>query len=267
MKYANKLRHQKPGIYNKNRLFERPIPFVGNVRSNDTSDSDSFDLLENDDNNGASGSHETSQMEETMISIETTNEPAFDPLANSIKPEEAYIEMNESDRAEIYAFLHLPGEQIDESANNNLDIQQEHEQNESIAAATVSNATGDWQVDEIYPVSFSSNTANTNAAENLVDPIISKEKESSAAENLADIADENNDVDVGVINSQNQNDSIDEIEYISIDIFELPQPMNNVTPSGLTKQENDVLSGNLPYAIKVITLSLTFNLHFLFYKR
>lgn len=264
MKYANKLRHQKPRIYNKNRLFERPIPFIGNVRSNDTSDSDSSDLLENDDNNGASGSHETSQMEETMVSIETINVPAIDPLANSIKAEEAYIEMNESDRAEIYAFLHLSGEQIDESGNNNLNIQHEHEQNESIAAATVSNATGDWQVDEIYPVSFSSNTTNTNAAENLVDPILSKENESSAAENLDDIADENN--DVGVINSQNQNDSIDEIEFISIDVFGLPQPIKNVTPSGLTKQENDVLSGNLPYAIKVITLSLTFNLHFLFCK-
>lgn len=257
------MRHQKPAVYNEGRLNERPIPFVGDVENDTIDDFDSFnsESLENDDHNESSNVQEAmvsietlgvpaneisnqnenenpndnaSDTQEDMISIGTINETVADPLAISIKVEEAYIEMNESERDELYSFLHLNGGQDDESEIIN-EFEDENDENGLIDTI---------QDDNNNPGSINSNTINTNDVENSID-------------------NPNQNIDIGATaggessgahanqNGQNQNDSTDEIEIVSVGVFGFPQPLRNVTASALTKQENDVLSRNLPFSVKV----------------
>lgn len=316
------MRHQKPAIYNEDRLYERPIPFVGDVESEAVDEFDSFDSEANEnDCNESFGTRENTVSIETtdeltidqsiesngsqedMVSIGTTNEaviddniessatqeptvsivstdgPAIDPLDSSIKVEEAYIEMVESDRDELYAFLHLD---IDETMNND-DSDVESERNGSFALNTVSNvvASGVQAIheDEVNPVLCSSSTTDTNAAEKSAEPNLLEVDVSLPCSNVG-ISNNNNDIggasgglngglndglngnDIGGGhggatsgengNEASQNDSIDEIEFGAVDVLKgFPLPQGIITTNGLTKRENDLLSGNLPYSVKV----------------
>lgn len=231
---------------------------------------------------------ESSGAREAMVSIGITDELAIDPLGNSIKIEEAYIEMNESDRNELYAFLHLDAEQIDETEiNDDLDAHGE-QVNVSFTLNAVSNVVASdghaIDADKVNQVSCSSSTTDTNSAKNSVESNLLKVNESLTFEHPANISNNNDDIDDGHggessgadanladvlsnindiggeigggsngANSQNRNNnSIDEVEFGEIDALKgFPLPQGNITNSGLTKRENDVLSGNLPYSTKV----------------
>lgn len=211
------------------------------------------------------------EMDTTMISVENNDEPANDPLATSIKVEESYVEISQSDRAALYSYLRLSGEQTESIATITV----------SNATITVSNATqpistndNEIQMHTNDPNLLNGNTINTNATADTIESNMTELSGFNETENVTSSNDSTQSENVSVAektgdtiaaeNASNQNESIDDVELVSVlDVF--PRPFTNINASGLTKYEDDKISGKLPYATKVRIFSafnfVTFALH------
>lgn len=207
------MRKTPPALYNPARLYEQPIPYNGDVSPNS-----SFELdFESDDQSASESFEQQEELEEQAISIENNNFTVDNDDAEPIN-DPLEIEVKEESFIEITeedrAALYL----IVNDLNANNDYSDADAEDDSAA-------DGDAHAN--------SSSANVDEGEN--DNVNVDEPKNTSN-----------------MSGDDHNDSDSDVEEVWVDsAIGYPKPQQFITLSGLTKQENDSISGKLPYATKV----------------
>lgn len=256
--HMQKLRGKEPPVYNYNRLYEHPIPQTkpcSNQTTDETNekqdDNEEASELNSSNNNLVNTTNESDNNTENRIETSVFVSCGIDTDGNSslnvnVKVEKEIVELEEVDALEL-----------DRIFEENNDLQQENE-----AGVDISNDLSDNE--------------NVNDTQNTHEKEHSDEENENDSPNEGEIAlEENVDIQNGneindaVENTNNakqsndQNDDSEDEDQIKSSMVvlhgEFPKPIRGVFDNEiiLLKQENDSVSGSIPFSTEVIISNLS----------
>lgn len=232
---CNQLRSVAPAVYNANRIREKPIPKIPDDVTSSNGGSESEHEPEGviheeiNDSNGAENSTTAQEIDDTNTTNSNGAESAHSllPMELVFLPDVAIEEAQNDDIIKLERIYEMNG--TDEMNLN--DILEEGDDEQETESSTIEKSRND-----------SENAQPQNENENAQTQNKQSDNENEN-HSLQQQQNENN--EEGAIGSD-EDDSIIWLE----DKSKTPLP-SNATIDGLIKRENDVISGSLPYYMKV----------------